>query len=322
MTRTFFIPAALALAITLPAVPAQAAGAPRTFLSAAGSDANSCTNVATPCRHMAAAFAATAPDGEIYVLDPANYGSLLITHAVSIEGHGWASIAPPANLPAIVINANPGDKINIIGVVLDGTAVSLATGILVESSGTLTVRDSVIRNFNGTGINFGTVGSSTLSHLFVSNTLISDNGGDGIFIATAITGNVTGSLDHVAMQNNGANGLNIQSNTNLNLNITVSDSVISDNGSNGINLSATGGANAFVRNSTITNNAVNGLLVGGSGCPGLGVPNAIIRVSRSTITGNTTGWLNTSCGAVETYADNNIDGNGSANTEPSLLTYK
>ncbi len=106
MTRTIFIAAALALAATLPAVPAQAAGAPRTFLSAAGSDANSCTNVATPCRHIAAAFAATAPDGEIYVLDPANYGSLTITHAVSIEGHGWASIAPPVSgSTAITINA-------------------------------------------------------------------------------------------------------------------------------------------------------------------------------------------------------------------------
>ena len=120
MTRTAIMAAALALATTLPAVPAQA-GAARTFVSAAGSDANNCTNVATPCRHMAAAFAATAADGEIYVLDPANYGSLTITHGVSIEGHGWASIAPPSGGNAITINANAGDKINIIGVVLDGT---------------------------------------------------------------------------------------------------------------------------------------------------------------------------------------------------------
>src|SRR5580704_18216845 len=107
---------ATALASAFFAAAAQAAGAPRTFLSAAGSDSNSCTNVATPCRHLATAFAATAPDGEIYVLDPANYGSLTITHGVSIEGHGWASIAPVVNNPAITITANIGDKINIIGV--------------------------------------------------------------------------------------------------------------------------------------------------------------------------------------------------------------
>jgi len=41
---------------------------------------------------------------------------------------------------AITINANPGDVINIIGVVLDGTAVANATGIQLNSGGTLNVR--------------------------------------------------------------------------------------------------------------------------------------------------------------------------------------
>jgi hypothetical protein len=62
MSRSILIAAALALAVTLPAIPAQAAQVARTFISAAGSDANNCTNVATPCRHLAAAFAATAAD--------------------------------------------------------------------------------------------------------------------------------------------------------------------------------------------------------------------------------------------------------------------
>src|SRR5580704_9628539 len=123
MTSTILIAAALALTTTLSAVPANAAAA-RTFVSAAGSDSNTCANVATPCRHLAAAYAATAANGEIYVFDPANYGSLTITSPVSIEGHGWASIAPPSSGNAITINANPGDKINIIGVVLDGTAIA------------------------------------------------------------------------------------------------------------------------------------------------------------------------------------------------------
>src|SRR5271154_7062448 len=152
MTRTILIAATLALAVTLPIAPAQATGLNRTFVSAAGSDSNNCANVLTPCRHLATAFAATAQDGEIYVLDPANYGSLTITHGVSIEGHGWASIAPVANSAAITINA-PGatDKINIIGVVLDGTAIANTTGIQFNSGGSLTVRDSVIRNFSNNG---------------------------------------------------------------------------------------------------------------------------------------------------------------------------
>ena len=108
----------------------------------------------TPCRHLATAYAATAANGEIYVLDPANYGSLTITGPVSIEGHGWASIAPVSGQAAITISANTGDKINIIGVVLDGTAIANTTGINFVANGNLTVRDSVIRNFSGDGINF------------------------------------------------------------------------------------------------------------------------------------------------------------------------
>src|SRR5277367_2327284 len=137
MTRTtIFIAAGLALAVTLPIAPAQALVG-RTFVSAAGSDSNNCANVLTPCRHLATAYAATAANGEIYVLDPANYGAVTITGPVSIEGHGWASIAPTVNNPAITINANPGDKINIIGVVLDGTFLASTTGIQFNSGGSL-----------------------------------------------------------------------------------------------------------------------------------------------------------------------------------------
>src|ERR1700732_56214 len=143
----------LALPVTafvglLSAAPAQAL-VTRTFVSAAGSDSNNCANVLTPCRHLATAYAATAANGEIYVLDPANYGALTITGPVSIEGHGWASIAPPGNgSAALTINAHTGDKINIIGVVLDGTDLFSTTGIQFNSGGSLTVRDSVIRDFS------------------------------------------------------------------------------------------------------------------------------------------------------------------------------
>ena len=315
MTRTIFIAAALALAVTLPAVPAQAAGAPRTFLSATGSDANNCTNVATPCRHMAAAFAATAPDGEIYVLDPANYGALTISHGVSIEGHGWASIAPVTGQAAITINANPGDKINIVGVVLDGTAIASTTGIYVISGAILNVQDSVIRNFTQYGINFQQ-SSSILSQLFVSNTLVSDNGLDGIQINPSGSGTTNGVLDHVKMQNNGANGLNVFTATQT-INVTVADSVSAGNTSNGIVAASNGGTllNVMVRNSVLANNGVDGLLAQNSG--------ATIRVTRSTITGNAVGWTFGAPGAVLSYADNNIDGNTGANTEPpGPLSYK
>jgi Right handed beta helix region len=302
----------IALVSLLPAAPAQATAA-RTFVSAAGSDSNNCANVLTPCRHLATAYAATAANGEIYVLDPANYGSLTITGPVSIEGHGWASIAPVTGQAAITINANPGDKINIIGVVLDGTALTFTTGIQFNAGGSLTVRDSVIRNFALNGISFQP-NTSNQSQLFVSNTLVSDNGGGGINISPAGSGITNAVLDHVEIVDNAGNGLDADTATQT-MNVTVTDSVSARNSLDGINAESDGGTpvNVMVRNSTIANNAI------GFEASGAGVT---IRFTRSTITGNANGW-GVGGAAVLSYADNNIDGNGIGNSAPpNPLTYK
>jgi hypothetical protein len=311
MIKTTIVVAALAFAVMLSAAPAQAQAA-RTFVSGTGSDSNNCTTISMACRHFAAAYAATAANGEIDVLDPANYGSFTITGPVSIEGLGWASIAPVSGGAAITINANPGDKINIIGLVLDGTALASTNGIIFNSGGSLAVRDSVIRNFSGVGIDF--VGASTVNTLFVSNTLISDNGDNGIAIGNNVSGTTIGVLDHVALENNALDGL-IVSTPDQTINITVSDSVIANNGAYGILALANGATpvSIMVRNSTIANNNT-GLIANGNP--------ATLRVTRSTITGNATAWAVMSGGAVASYGDNNIDGNGSVNTAPPSIGYK
>jgi hypothetical protein len=321
MTRTILIAASLALAAMLPAVPARAQ-AERTFVSAAGSDSNNCASVTTPCRHFANAYAVTAPNGEIDVLDPANYGSLTITGPVSIEGHGWASSAAVTGQAVITINANPGDKINIIGVVLDGIAIANTTGIQFNSGGTLTVRDSVIRNFSEDGIDF-VPNTSNPSQFFVSNTLVSDNGGQGISISPSGSGTTNGVLNRVEMVHNAADGLNVTASSQT-ITVTVSDSVSVGN-ANGITGQFSGGvATVMVRNSTIANNISYGLqMASGVGGPCTGATGAITRVSRSTITGNATGWVNANCSALLSYGDNNIDGNTNVNSEPpNSLVYR
>jgi hypothetical protein len=312
MTRTIFIAAALALAVTLPAAPARAQ-AIRTFVSAAGSDSNICTNVDTPCRNFAAAYALTAPEGEIDVLNPANYGALTINQGISIQGHGWASVSAVSGGAAITING--GDKINISGVILDGGAAASSTGIQFNSGGSLNIRDSVIRNFGQYGISF-VPNTSSLSQLLVSNTLVSDNGGHGININPAGSGTTTGVLDHVQIENNAGSGLHVQTRTQT-INMTVSDSVSANNG-NGIFAESDGGTSVsvMVRNSTLANNTTTGVVAI--------KPGATLRVTRSTITGNgIAGWHNYGTGGiVPSYADNNIDGNGSNNSTPgSAIPY-
>src|SRR5258707_3585988 len=107
MSRTTIVmAAALALAVTLPAVPAQAQSI-RTCVSTAGSDNPSCS-LASPCRHFSAAGAATAPGGEVDALDAGAYGSFTILHAITIEGQGWSYVAPPNGGAAITITAGSG----------------------------------------------------------------------------------------------------------------------------------------------------------------------------------------------------------------------
>ena len=123
-------------------------------------------------RHVRVAYAATAANGIIAALDPGKYGPLTITGPVTINGYGWAAITGPASDNAITINANPNDKIALIGLEIDG-ANAASNGIQFNSGGVLSVRDSVIRNFTQSGIFFQPSASSSL---FVAGTLLADNG--------------------------------------------------------------------------------------------------------------------------------------------------
>jgi hypothetical protein len=213
------------------------------------------------------------------------------------------------------INANTGDRINIIGVVLDGTGITGTTGIQFNSGGSLTVRDSVIRNFGFFGISFAP-NTSSPSQLYLSNTLVSDNDLHGIIINPTGSGTTNGVLDHVDMENNSNDGLLVLNATQT-VSITVSESVSANNGAAGIfgESDGAGPVNIMVRTSTVANNGVDGLGALGTG--------ATIRVTRSTMTGNATAWASITSGIVTSYADNNIDGNGAANSEPSSpLSYK
>jgi hypothetical protein len=313
-TQLLFALLATVLAYPFLAAPVNAQSI-RTFVSTAGSDNPSCS-LASPCRHFQAAVNATAAGGEVDALDAGAYGSFTISHAITIEGQGWSYVAPPANGNAITINATTSDNINIHGVSLNGVGTTFTSGILFNSGGRLNIRDSVIQNFTQNGI-FCSPNTSTLSQLYVSNTLVSDNGKNGIEISSgAGTGTTNGVLDHVQIENNAQNGLYVITNTET-INVIVSDSVSANNGESGIVAFPQGVApvNIMVRNSTIANNnGIAGLEADESG--------ATIRVTRSTITGNFAGWATAGAGVVSTFGDNDIFGNGSANNAPTPVGHE
>jgi len=149
------------------------AQATRTWVSGVGDDANPCSRTA-PCKTFAGAISKTATGGEINVLDPAGYGGVTITKAITIanEGVGEAGVLV-SGTNGIIVNAPSGSQVNLRGLVIEGLGTGL-NGIRVLS-GDVRVENCVIRDFRGNpgaGIN---VEATAASRVFVGTSSISGN---------------------------------------------------------------------------------------------------------------------------------------------------
>jgi hypothetical protein len=116
MTKTAFL-----LTLILMVLASMPARAQRVFVSSTGLDTNPCTRT-EPCRTFQKAFNTVPANGEIDVLDPADYGQLTITHGISIQGHGFA-VADQAGFPprpstylsgaSILVNSTEGGPVTL-----------------------------------------------------------------------------------------------------------------------------------------------------------------------------------------------------------------
>jgi hypothetical protein len=282
----------------------------RTFVALTGNDSNPCT-FALPCKSAQHAHDVAAAGGELRMLDPGSYGLLTINKAISILGDGHGGVAAQGNSIAISINAGASDKVNLRDLVIEGFGSALA-GIRITSAGLVDVQDCLIRNFNGAGISSAVFGPSKLS---VSHTHISGNASTAIIVAPsgAGVGNVTAFIDHVTMTDNG-DGFYAFGNfaSGGAINVEISDSVASNSGT-GFNSESDGVPTVvFVRNSSTAHNNI-GLLANRA--------NATLRVTRSTVTDNQTGFSIASGGALVSYGDNNVDGNTTNGSPSSTIGY-
>jgi hypothetical protein len=307
MTRTIVVAATLALAVTLPVISAHAQ-APRTFVSAAGSDSNPCS-FAAPCRHFQAAVNATSLGGEVDALDPAGYGPITITQAITIEGQGWSYIAPPAGGNGITINAVSGN-VTLHGVSLNGVGISGTTnGIQFNSGDSLIVAGCVARNFTKDGIFFV---PDTASTLRISDTLLDNNADAGIYLVQNGAGAVAAAFERVEASNN-HNGIVIQG-ANVAapmLNATIVDSVAANNANGGI-IAVTEISTAPVTLMVLRSAAAdNNVGIGAQGS------NATLLVGQSAVTGNANGW-EISGGTVQSYGDNKIENAANQSAPPSI----
>jgi Right handed beta helix region len=283
----------------LSAAPAQAGPNP-TWVSGTGTDSGACTRAA-PCKTFAFAITQTAAGGEIDVLDPADYGTVTIAKAISIvnDGVGVAAIGA-ANGHGVTINAGATDSVHLRGLTIDGLGTG-KSGIHFEAGGNLAIENCVIRGFINAGIN---ISPSTASSFSVSNTIASNNRLEGILVNPKSV--LSGVLSKVTANNN-FNGINVFGSSN----VTIVDSEASHNGYIVFSVPSAGvlaqGTNTvvMVRNSVASYNVV-GLYAGSSG--------SILRVAHSVVTGNYTGVNGFGGGIIQSYGDNDIDGNNNNNT--------
>jgi hypothetical protein len=308
-TKLASIGLAAAFAVTLPAVQVQAQ-APRTFVSAAGNDSNPCS-FAAPCRHFQAAVDATSAGGEVDALDPAGYGPITISRAVTIEGQGWSYIAPPANGNGITINAVSGN-VAIHGVSLNGAGITGGTnGIVFNSGDALEVTNCVAQNFTNNGS--GTTGIGILIQptsgtvkFAVTDTTASNNAYIGIAYQPASgTPSAIGVIDRVAANDNTTRGImfytGLLTTNSASTAGNVSNSLVSGNGQGGVHVEV--GVNTSVLKVSIDN-----VTAVGNGEGIVAATNSLVVIGRSTITGNGTG-VNYATNTLASFGNNQFNQN-------------
>jgi Right handed beta helix region len=259
----------------------------RTYVSGSGKDNPYC-NVRRPCRTFQGALAQTAAGGEVYALDSADYGSVIINKAVTIASKQAAGILAGSNVSGVIINAGSQDVVTLRGLDIDG-AGSGSSGIQFTSGAALNIQNCLIRAFV-TGIAFTPSGSSALT---ISGTLIHSNT-IGIRFQTSATN--TGVLNDVQLFANdtGIVGMGTSAVPAI---IAVEDSLIASNSSVGI--LSNGYSTISVTVSTIANNGI-GLQAQNAG--------ALLQVSGSSIGGAGAAWLAANGG--------NVISSGSNSTKP------
>src|SRR5471030_1897688 len=113
--------ALVGLSISTGAWASQPGAANRAWVSGHGVDQAGCGSPTAPCRSLQYAHDNIVAGGEIDILDPAGYGAISISKAISVvnDGVGTAGVQATSG-NAITINTPPGDSVYLSGLNIDG----------------------------------------------------------------------------------------------------------------------------------------------------------------------------------------------------------
>jgi hypothetical protein len=242
-------------------------------------------------------------------VDPAPYGPLTITHALTIDG-GSAEVVETiaTGFSAFTVNAGPNDRIVLRNLGMNGinqSAAPGANGILFNSGASLDVEHCVIEGFANYGVDFQ---PTVRAHLSINDSVLVGNGSFGVATGTgaliASTSAATSGFNRVGIVStviaDGTSGITAGTNTKMELDhVTVGRTGL---GGGDFGITATGAtAEVSVDYSTISGNNFGGLHA---------TNGAKMYVANSSVTyNNTNGILSDAGGQVLSYGNNRVAGN-------------
>src|SRR5215204_526088 len=201
------------LACTLAFSVAAQAQATRTWVSGVGDDVNPCSRTA-PCKTFAGAISKTATGGEIDALDPAGYGTLTVTKAITVDGgtgSGWGSTLF-SSVNGFVINITTNlttDRVILRNLSINGAGTTLGVdGVRFLDGESLTLENISIFNYSGDGVEINQAQSCRVN---MRNVTFS-HGGVGIKSSGAASAVVI-NLEDVRIQGMSSHGIQAINNT-------------------------------------------------------------------------------------------------------------
>jgi hypothetical protein len=296
--RRFWMKLGLASFAVIAAMPLAHAQATRTWVSGVGDDVNPCSRTA-PCKTFAGAISKTAPGGEINALDPAGYGAVTITKAITINGGGTLAGILNASVNGVIVSAGVNDVVILRNLDLNGAGTGL-NGIKYISGArlvvdTVTISGNNAADPNGNGI-FVSL-TPTTGDLVVRNTRISD-GRRGIYLQGPAGGTVRVTLDGVTITGVSAAGIDagvgVSPSFGFTSSTTIANSLIAQSAGYGAVVES---GEMNIERSTFSHNAVAIQAFAG----------ATLRISDNAFYGNATIF---GCGGTLATAGDNRKGTG------------
>ncbi|MCC3245548.1 right-handed parallel beta-helix repeat-containing protein [Methylocystis sp. WRRC1] len=266
------------------------------FVSTRGTDATGCGTISAPCRSLQVAQDAVATGGYINILDPGEYAAVSLTKSVNIVNESRGAALVRANAPfasAIGVNVNPLAIVRLRGLTIEGNGPN-TWGVIFNLGKRLELADSVIRNATGDGVFMNNRNNPTF---VFSNTTIANNGGFGVH--AAVSG---GYATDLRLTDNFLGGMQLSGASETSFNAVVIENSSATNAPGG---SADGRAGFAAQGAVLV---LRGATL--RGFPfGVIANSAIIRLSRSTLTGNAVAAKTPGAPMIESSGDNVIRGN-------------